>query len=78
MCKLRACECGFCPGITEEIEDFVSNCKLDGKESQVNKEVPSRPWQVVAADILHFQVREYLLVVDAYSKYLECSHLQNF
>lgn len=83
-CKLRARECVFWPGMTKEIEDLVNNCMAcravqnqNCREPQIDKEVPGRPWQIVAADILHFQGKDYLLVVDAYSKYPEFSHLHN-
>ena len=37
--------------------------------------VPERPWQKVGVDIFTFQRKDYLLVVDYYSKYPEIAHL---
>ncbi|KAJ8877215.1 hypothetical protein PR048_021669 [Dryococelus australis] len=71
-------------GISKEIQDMVDNCitcraaqNLNSREPQINKEIPDRPWKIVAADIFHFQGKDYLLMVDAYSKYPEFSHLTN-
>ena len=37
--------------------------------------VPDRPWEAVAADIFHYEGKDYLLVVDYFSKYPEVVHL---
>ncbi|XP_063233061.1 uncharacterized protein K02A2.6-like [Bacillus rossius redtenbacheri] len=83
-CKLRARECVFWPGMSRDIENRVGNCTTcraaqhaNTKEPQIDKEIPGRPWQIVAIDIFHFQGKDYLLLVDTYSKYPEFSHLPN-
>ncbi|KAJ8886646.1 hypothetical protein PR048_012858 [Dryococelus australis] len=82
--KLQAQECVFWPGMSKEIQDIVDNCitcraaqNLNSREPQINKEIPDRPWQIAAANIFHFQGKDYLFMVDAYSKYPEFSHLSN-
>ncbi|KAJ8887458.1 hypothetical protein PR048_013673 [Dryococelus australis] len=82
--KLWAREYVFWPGMSKDIQDMVDNCitrraakNQNSKEPQINTEIPDRPWQIVAADIFHFQGKDYLLMVDAYSKYPKFSHLTN-
>ena len=41
----------------------------------IPQQVPERPWATVAADIFYYKGRDYLLVVDYYSKYPEVARL---
>lgn len=58
--------------------DLINSClaclvhqKSNQKESLLNKKTANHPWSQVAVDLFHFDNKEYLLLVDIYSKYLE-------
>lgn len=74
----------FWPLMNQDIENLVSNCTTcltyqnqNQKETIINRNLPQRPWETVASDLFHFDGRDYLLVVDYYSKYPEVIHLKN-
>ncbi|KAF2879130.1 hypothetical protein ILUMI_27037 [Ignelater luminosus] len=81
--QLRANKLIFWPNINKEIADVVRNCffcltfqNSNQKEPLTIKDVPTRPWQQVAADLFHFNDQEYLFGVDLYSKYPEVINLK--
>lgn len=47
------------------------------REPLIPQEVPGRPWATVAADIFYYKGRDYLLVVDYFSKYPEVARLNH-
>ena len=58
--------------------DYVSKCtaclrfrRSNTKEPLEQHDLPERPWQTIAADIMTFKRRDYLMVVDYYSEYVE-------
>ena len=75
-CQLRAKSCIFWHGINKDIEELVGKCPICQRYGNAQPaeplrphEIPSRPWQVVAADIFMLEGAEYLLIADVYSKY---------
>ena len=77
-CKARARVCVYWPGMYEEIEQAVKKCPVCNKYSKGNQkepmlphEIPNRPWEKLGADYFTFAGKDYLLVVDYYSKYPE-------
>lgn len=83
-CKSRAREIIHWPGMSSDIEDFVSKCstcainqRQNSKEPLLETETPSRPWSIVSSDILEFKGKNYLLTVDHYSKWPELACLDN-
>lgn len=68
----------FWPFMVKEITDVIKNCATCLKyhnsqqnETLINKELPERPWQIIAADFFSLDSTEYLLIVDVYSKFPE-------
>ena len=62
----------------ESIEHEVKKCpvcnrysKGNQKELMIPHDIPNRPWEKLGADYFSFAVKDYLLVVDYYSKYPE-------
>lgn len=72
----------YWPSMTKQIEETVSRCKVcqkfqrnQLKEPMHPHEIPNVPWQKVAADLFNFAGKDYLLVVDYFSKYPEFANV---
>ena len=83
-CRARARSVVFWPGINSAIDELVSKCitcqqhqRSNQREPLIPQEVPERPWATVAADIFYYKGRDYLLVVDYFSKYPEVTRLSS-
>ena len=77
-CRERAKQSVWWPGISQNIADMVAKCQhcITNKHSQHNERLipttlPERPWQHIGADMMTFQNKEYLILMDYYSRYLE-------
>ena len=78
-CKLRCKDMVYWPGINEQLEKVVLNCKLCLKYSKakskhnpnmsLGQEVLIHPWTKIATDIFHFENESYLLLVDYTSRF---------
>ena len=82
-CLRRARETLFWPGMSKDIRQFVEQCSIcnmhsckQQQEPLVLKEVPSHPFSVVATDLFHVKGREYLVLVDLYSNFIEVDYMQ--
>lgn len=70
----RARDIVFWPGITKHIEDVVSNCPTCltfQKETLIPQKMGTRPWEIVAGDLYEIRGKDFLIVVDTYSKFPE-------
>ncbi|XP_030031283.2 uncharacterized protein K02A2.6 [Manduca sexta] len=83
-CKQLARKTIFWPNMSKEIEDLIQNCDTcksfqnrNRKEEMIEKEIPEGPWQIVATDIFFLYRNPYILVVDAYSKFVEIEKLSS-
>ena len=81
-CLRRARECFFWPGMSAEIRKLVAQCETCSafgtsylKETLMPHELPSRPWQKIAVDLLDCDKREYLVTVDYISNYWDVDQL---
>lgn len=77
-CQLRARQCLFWPNINKDIENFVLNCetclkyrKSNHKEPLIQTELPSNPWDLVGTDIYQYKGKNFLIVIDYFSKFIE-------
>ena len=82
-CKWRARQTVYWPRINLEISDMVSNCStcLDnrnrqGHETLHSHEIPDGPWLKVATDLFTIYSKDYLVVVDYYSKFFEVAQIR--
>lgn len=81
----RAKELVYWPGMNNGIQQKIKNCSScllysnnNSKEPIIlNKQDNLRPWQEIAADIFQYKDKNYLLIVDKYSKYPEVCCLVN-
>lgn len=78
----RARELFYWPGMTADIKDFVARCEIcrshdrqQAKEPMLLRELPTRPWQIIAADLFTHAQKQYLVIADYYSDYFEIDHL---
>ena len=83
-CKSRARPIMYWPGMNNDIENTVNKCstclkhrRSNVKEPMLPHPVPERPWQKVGMDIMTYKNRDYLIVNDYYSKFIEVALLQN-
>ena len=81
-CTQRAREVLFWPSMTADIRSKVLQCPIciehrcsNPKEPLQPSKIPDRPWQVCATDLFHWNNADYVLLVDAYSKYFEVSQI---
>ena len=77
-CKARARTCVYWPNMTKAIEQQVQSCSIcnmynraNQKEPLLSHSVPLRPWDKVGVDHFSLAAKDYLLVVDFFSKYPE-------
>lgn len=76
--SLRAKEHIFWSGIYKEIKEKVSNCTIclkyqnnNQEETLQNRDLPNRPWEMLTTDLFEFNGKNYLIVVDMYSRFPE-------
>lgn len=77
-CVRRAREILYWPRMSAEIRDFVSRCTIcqthrpeQAREELQPHELPSRPWQKLAADLFVLGQQTFLIVVDYWSSFFE-------
>lgn len=83
-CRQRARDVIFWPGMSAQIADLISSCDIclenrnsNQKEPMIPSQVPTLPWEMVATDLFHWEGSDYLIVVDAYSRYFEIAKLED-
>ena len=74
--KLLAHESVYWSSINADIENYIKHCamclefqQMQQKEKIIHHDIPLRPWEDVGADILHFNDKNYLCIVDYNSKF---------
>ena len=74
--KLLACESLYWSSINADIEDYIKNCatclefqQMQPKEKIIHHDIPLRPWEIIEADVFHFNNKNYLCIVDYNSKF---------
>jgi len=69
------------PGISRDIKQYVSECetclidKPNRPEPMISTELPSLPWEVLAADLAERNGKQYLVLTDNYSRFPEVFEL---
>jgi len=82
-CKARAREVMYWPSMLADIETTVNKCEIcvalrsdQAREPLMPHQIPDRPWQKLAADIMTLHGKDYLVITDYYSKYPEIALLE--
>ena len=81
-CVRRAVEIVWWPGMTKEIREIVKNCAICSEVRKVPVEplqttpFPERPWWRLATDVLEYEGKTYMVVVDYFSRYIDARQLE--
>uniref|UniRef100_A0A0A9Y5C8 RNA-directed DNA polymerase n=1 Tax=Lygus hesperus TaxID=30085 RepID=A0A0A9Y5C8_LYGHE len=82
-CKAKARQRFYWPGMSSDIQNYIKSCSECIKYHRSNQREPlkpyptsDRPWQRVGSDVLTFGGRDYLVIYDSYSKWIELDLLQ--
>ena len=80
----RAHEAIYWHNMNSDLKDYISKCSIcitksysQQKESLTSHDVPNRPWANVATDLFSFKDKDYLILVDYYSKFWQLDVLPN-
>lgn len=83
-CLRRARECLFCPGMTAEIKEYISQCEIcnhysakQPKEMLMGHEAPDRPWEKIVVDNGSIGGKDYLITVNCFSNFWEIDRLRD-
>ena len=81
-CKQLARDVVYWPRMNGEIEDLISKCqecqenkRKQQKEPLIPSQIPSRPWEIISADLLYCCEKNWLVVADYYSDFIEVEAL---
>ena len=81
-CLQRAKDVMFWPGMAKQISDYVLSCSICLNNRNANQEepltpheIPTRPWQKLGSDLFSLEGKDYLVIVDYYSRYFEVNTL---
>ena len=82
-CRLRAQSDVWWPGISKQLNDFVSQCPECSRDAPPQKEplitsiLPDYPWQRIATDIFELDGAIYLVINDYFSRFPEVIKLKS-
>ena len=83
-CLRKARDVVFWPGMNSEIKEAVSKCSVcadfqvrNPKEPMQTPKVPDRTWSRVAVDMFTLERKEYIVLVDYYSDFIEVQELSD-
>ncbi|MCG8431295.1 MAG: hypothetical protein MJA29_09000, partial [Candidatus Omnitrophica bacterium] len=78
----RARSCIWWPGISQQVKDKVEKCGFcqthrpaQIREPLICTKMPEQPWERVAADLCTLKNRNYLVISDYFSRYIEVAYL---
>ena len=82
-CREHAADTVWWPHISQDIKDHISSCRYclekppsQRKEPLISSALPNYPFERISADICELNNEHYLIVTDAYSRYLEIAYLR--
>ena len=82
-CLRKARDSVFWPNMTGDVRDQASQCSIcaelqskNPKEPMQSHQIPDRPWSRVAADQFKLHGKDYIVIVDFYSDFIEVKMLE--
>ena len=83
-CHTRAADIMYWPSVAKDIDNLVAECPVCATyarknqwEPMISHTLPTRPWAKLGADLFEFGGKDYIIVVDYYSKFPELEKLTN-
>lgn len=83
-CIRRAKDVVFWPSMSKDIQEAVEKCKVcaefqnnNSKQPMQSHEIPGRPWSRVSSDLFTLNSRDYIVLVDSYSDFIEVGELRS-
>ena len=73
----RARLCAWWPGMTVDIEEYITHCNVCIKMSAIKHQpyyktvLPAKPWVEIATDVFELEQELFLLIVDYYTRWIE-------
>lgn len=79
----------FWPGMSKQLKNEIQRCLIcqlnssicQQKEPMISSDLPGLPFEIVSMDMMETQIkgrrRQYLVVVDHYSDFIECEEVAN-
>ena len=81
--KLLAHESVYWSDINVDMEKYIKSCatclefqQTQPKEKIIHHDIPLRLWEVLSADVFHFNDKNYLCIVDYHSKFPMAKRLE--
>lgn len=81
-CQNKAKRNLYWANINTDIKDFVNSCKIchkfqksNVKEDMIPHKIPQHPWEELGIDFMYLNGKDYLLVIDYHSKFIEVRKL---
>lgn len=70
--------------MNNELSNLINNCQVcltnrrqNSKQELIPHEIPDRAWAKVGIDLFYFQGKNFILVIDYFSKFIEIKKLHN-
>lgn len=83
-CIRRAKDVVFWPSMSKDIQEAVEKCEVcaefqnnNSKQPMQSHEIPGRPWSRVSSDLFTLNSRDYIVLVDSYSDFIEVGELRS-
>ncbi|KAL4007109.1 Rho guanine nucleotide exchange factor 40 [Sarotherodon galilaeus] len=80
-CRERAKQSVWWPGLSSELIKVIETCdtccreRTKHKETMLPTEFPQRPWAMVGTDLFQIENKQYLVIVDYFSRFFEVAKL---
>ena len=83
-CRQNAQDTVWWPGLSKQLADLINGCRVCREQRPAQRheplrptELPQRPWQLLGADLCSYEGKDYLVVVDYYSRWIEVRYLHS-